>query len=304
MDTIVSISVVSRSREKASIAINRVFGEMEKLSALVNFYSETSELSQLNRNAGKKPVKVSFETLDLVKEATSVARLTGGAFDPTIGVISTLWDFNNRIMPDSKDIKERLKLVSYKNIVINEEKSTVFLKKEGMLMDLGGIAKGYAADMAVEILFSSDIKSALISVAGDIRAYGVKPDGNPWMIGIRDPRPASSTENIMAAMPLNDLAISTSGDYQRFFEMEGTRYHHLLVPKTGMPASGCQSVSVLADSAVMSDSLSTAVFIMGPKKGLKFLDELGYKAIIVDFYGRLYISEGLKDEIEIKRPAR
>lgn len=304
MDTIVTISVVSKSEDKALIAINKVMGEMEKLSTFVDFYSDVSELSAINRNAGKKPVNVSPETIDLVKEAKSVAKLTGGAFDPTIGVISKLWDFNNMIRPDQKDINERLKLVSYNNIIINEEKSTVFLKKTGMLMDLGGIAKGYAADMAVEILSSSGIKSALVSVAGDIRAYGLKPDGNPWMIGIRDPRPVSATENIMAALPLKDLAISTSGDYQRFFETEGTRYHHLLAPQTGMPASGCQSVSVIADRAVMSDALSTAVFIMGPEKGLAFLDKIGYQALIIDFYGQLHISEGLRDNIEIKRPDR
>jgi thiamine biosynthesis lipoprotein len=304
MDTVVSISVVSGSASDASWAINLVFGEIEKLTDLLNFYSDKSELSMINKSSGKKPVKVSPETLDIIKEAITVARQTGGAFDPTVGVISSLWDFNNKIKPEKDDIKERLKLVSYKNIVINENKGTVFLKKEGMMIDLGGISKGYAADIAVDILASSGIEAALVSVAGDIRAYGLKPDGTPWMIGIKDPRPRSSTENILAALPLKDMAISTSGDYQRFFEKEGMRYHHILVPQNGMPARGCQSVSVISDSSLISDSLSTAVFILGAEKGMKLLVDLGYNGVIVDSRGKLHISEGLKDEIEIKRPQK
>ncbi len=304
MDTVVSISVVSGSASNAGWAINQVFGEIEKLSDLLNFYSDKSELSMINKNSGKKPVKVSPETLDIIKEAIAVAGKTGGAFDPTVGAISSLWDFNNKIKPEKDDIKKRLKLVSYKNIVINENNGTVFLKKEGMMIDLGGIAKGYAADIAVDILISSGIEAALVSVAGDIRAYGLKPDGAPWMIGIRDPRPRSSTENILAALPVKDMAISTSGDYQRFFEMEGMRYHHILAPWNGMPARECQSVSVISDSSLISDSLSTAVFILGAEKGMKLLDDLGYNGVIVDSRGKLHISEGLKDEIEIKRPQK
>lgn len=302
MDTVVSVSVVSRSADDASWAINQVFGEIEKLSGLLNFYSDKSELSMINKSSGKKPVKVSPETIDVIKEALSVAKMTGGAFDPTVGAITILWDFNNRIKPDNDEIKERLKLVSYKNVVINEDKGTVYLKKQGMKIDLGGIAKGYAADMAVDILRSAGIEAALVSVAGDIRAYGLKPDKTPWMIGIRDPRPRSATDNILAALPIKDLAISTSGDYQRFFEMEGTRYHHILEPWNGMPARGCQSVSVISDSSFMSDSLSTAVFILGVDKGMKLLDQLGYNGVIVDSRGKLHISEGIKDAIEIKRP--
>jgi thiamine biosynthesis lipoprotein len=302
MDTVVSVSVVSRSAKDASWAINQVFGEIEKLGGLLNFYSDKSELSMINKGSGKKAVKVSPETLAIIKEALSIAKMTGGAFDPTVGAITSLWDFNNRIKPENDDIKDRLKLVSYKNVVINESKGTVYLKKKGMKLDLGGIAKGYAADMAVDILRSSGIESALVSVAGDIRAYGLKPDGMPWMIGIRDPRPRSATDNILAALPIKDMAISTSGDYQRFFEMEGTRYHHILQPWNGMPARGCQSVSVISDRSLVSDSLSTAVFILGVDKGMKLLDQLGYNGVIVDSSGKLHISEGIKDEIEIKRP--
>ncbi len=304
MDTVVSISVVASSDSDAGWVINQVFGEIEKLSALVNFYSDKSELSMINRSAGKKPVKVSPETLYIIKEAITVARKTGGAFDPTIGVISSLWDFNNKIRPEKEYIKKALKLVSYKSVVINEKKETVFLKKEGMMIDLGGIAKGYAADIAVDILTSSEIEAALVSVAGDIRAFGLKPDGTPWMVGIRDPRPRSSTENILAALPLKEMAISTSGDYQRFFKMEGMRYHHILAPWNGMPARWCQSVSVISDRSLISDALSTAVFVLGAEKGMKLLDDLGYNGVIVDSRGKLHVSEGLKDEIEIKRPEK
>ncbi|UCG77461.1 MAG: FAD:protein FMN transferase [Nitrospirota bacterium] len=302
MDTIVTISVVSDSSKEASVSINKVFGEITKLSELANFYSEKSELTAVNLSAGKKPVKVSPELFEIIRLSLDIAGRTGGAFDPTMGAVTALWDFHDEVLPDDTKLNEKAKLVSYKSVVLNDKKGTVFLKKEGMKIDLGGIAKGYAADIAIDLLKGDGIESALVSVAGDIRAYGSKPDGSPWMIGIRDPRPASPTENILAALPLQEMAISTSGDYQRFFIREGTRYHHLLSPKNGRPVKGTQSVSIISDKAVITDSMATAVFIMGPEKGLKFADKMGYLAVIVDDNGRIYISEGLRDVIEIKRP--
>jgi len=302
MDTIVTISVVTGDRTQAKTAIDRAFAEIERISALIDFFSDNSELSLINRNAGKRPVRVSPETLELVTHAMDIARETGGAFDPTVGAVSVLWDFTNRIKPDRKELKERLKLVSYRNVVVDSNRETVFLKKEGMMMDLGGIAKGYAADRAVDILKEDGIKAALVAVAGDIRGYGLRPDGRPWMVGLQDPRPASATQNILAAFPLHDMAVSTSGDYQRYFESEGRRYHHLLVPSTGMPSTECQSVSVITERATLTDALSTAVFIMGPEKGLAFLKKKGYEGVIVDYYGRIHVTEGIRDVIEIKRP--
>ena len=304
MDTIVTINIVSNSKKNARLAASKAFGEIERLSSLINFYSDGSELSKINRNAGKKPVHVSPETMDLIKDSIVVAKKSGGAFDPTIGAISVLWDFQKKLIPGKRDISKRLKLVSYKNIIINEKKQTVYLRKKGMMIDLVGIAKGYAADRAIDILSASGRKAGMVSVAVDIRAYGLKPDGKPWMVGIRDPRPVSATENILAALPLKNMAISTSGDYQRFFIKDGVRYHHLLIPWTGMPAGGCQSVSVIADKAVITDSFATAVFILGPEKGMRLLEKMGYGGVIVDYYGRVHITEGIKDKIEIKRPER
>jgi thiamine biosynthesis lipoprotein len=301
MDTVVTINVVSSSKSEANKAFQKAFEEMEKLGLLINFYSDKSEISMVNKNAGIKAVHASPETLDLVKQAIHVAELTNGDFDPSIGAITALWDFHKKIRPEDRDIRSKLQLVSYRDIKIDENRETIFLKKKGMMIDLGGIAKGYAADKVVAILTAGGIKAALVSVAGDIRAYGVKPDGTPWKIGIQDPRPLKPSFDILAALPLRDKAISTSGDYQRFFEIDGVRYHHIMDPRTGMPARGCESVTVIADKGVLTDSLATAVFVAGPQKGFELLKKLGYGGVIVDSDGKLRITPGLEKEIEIKR---
>ncbi|MGE5892695.1 MAG: FAD:protein FMN transferase [bacterium] len=301
MDTVVTISVVSRSQEKAQKAFDTAYAELNRLSGLINFYSDKSEISAINRSAGLKAVKVSPDTLNLIKESIKASDTTQGAFDPTTGVMTILWNFPNKVKPEDKEIRSRLNLVSAKDIVLDEKNGTVFLRKKGMMIDLGGIAKGYAADRTIEILSSLGVKAALVSVAGDIRGYGVKPDGQPWKIGIQDPRPQKPSNNVMAALSLKDRAISTSGDYQRYFEIDGVRYHHILDPKTGMPARGCQSVTVLADRGVTADSLATGVFVLGPRRGLELLKKLRYDGVIVDDNGQVFVTEGLGKDIEIKR---
>lgn len=304
MDTVVSVSLVATSNKKAEKAFDAVYADFEELSKKIDFYSDKSEIHRINANAGIKAVEVSPETLDLIKEALRVAGISGGAFDPTTGVVTVLWDFVKKESPDRKDLAQAVKLISYKNVKIDEEKKTVYLAKKKMQIDLGGIAKGYAADRAIEILQGLGIEAALVAVAGDIRAYGVKPNGHTWKVGIQDPRPEDPSHNIMAALSLENRAISTSGDYQRFFEIEGVRYHHILDPSTGMPARGSQSVSVIAEKAVDTDSLATAVFVLGPRKGMSLLKKLGYDGVIVDEYGNVLVTEGIKDAIEIKRAGK
>jgi len=289
MDTLVTITVEADSKEKAEASIDAAFDEIHRLEELLSFWTENSEIAAIYHNAGAAPVKVSPETLEVVEWAVYISEKTDGAFDPTVGPVMRLWDFRKEKAPSENEIKEKLGLVGWENIEVDEQNSTVFLRTEGMSFDTGGIAKGYAVDRAVDVLRQRGITSGLVAIAGDIRGFGPKT----WRIGIRDPRPESGGEDIMAVVQLRDRAISTSGDYERFFEMDGKRYHHILDPKTGLPAMGTWSVSVIADRAVLTDGFSTGIFVLGPEKGLSLLDELGMDGVVVAEGGNKLTTKGL-----------
>ena len=244
---------------------------------------------------------VSPETLDTIEKAVYVSEKSDGAFDPTIGPEIKLWDFFKKIRPSDAEIRKNLPLVNYKNIIIDKGKSTVFLKKKNMLLDLGGIAKGYAADLAVQALKQKGISSGIVAIAGDIKAFGLKPDNKPWVVGIKNPRQKSNDDEIIARVPLSDKAISTSGDYERYFIMDGQRYHHLLIPQTGYPAYACQSATVIADKGVTTDGFDNALFILGPEKGIELANKIGVDAIIIDSNGAIHNTAGLQGKLTIER---
>ncbi|NOX19755.1 MAG: FAD:protein FMN transferase, partial [Nitrospirae bacterium] len=262
----------------------------------LNFYSEKSEITTINKHSGKNPVSVTPVTFKLLNKAINISKLSEGAFDITLGVISRLYDFANKKHPSKAEIERLLPLVGYRNITLQPKLRVVYLSKAGMMIDPGGITKGYAADLAVMALKKQGIKAALVAIAGDIKGYGLKPDGRPWLVGIRDPR-SKNRDEIFATVELKDLAISTSGDYERFFIENGVRYHHILDPKTGLPASGVISVTVIGPDATYTDALATAIFVKGVKQGLKLAKKAGYKAIIVDKNGKIHKSTGLSDGI-------
>lgn len=300
MDTIVAITVVADSGQSAEKAIEDAFSTIERFGDLINFFSDKSELSLINRNAGVREVKVSPDTLGVIERAIYISEMSGGAFDPTIGPEIKMWDFFKKIRPSDADIKKNLSLVNYRDVVIDRDKSTVFLRKKGMLMDLGGIAKGYAADLALANLKRNGIRAGIVATAGDIRAFGLKPDGKPWNIGIKNPRQKNESDEIIARIEVSDKAISTSGDYERYFIEEGKRYHHILDPKTGYPASQCRSVTVISDKGIFADGFSTAVFVSGPEKGIKLVREAGVDAVIIDSSGVLRTTPGLKGILKIE----
>ena len=301
MDTIVSITVVADSKAAAEQTIEKAFAKISRFGDLINFYSDKSELAEINRNAGLQRVKVSPETLDLIEKAVFAAEKSGGAFDPTIGPIVKLWDFLNKKEPTEIEIAQALPLVNYKDILIDRTAATVFLKRKGMMIDLGGIAKGYAADLAVELLKREGIRSGLVSIAGDIRTFGMKPDKKSWIIGIKNPRQTGEKDEIIAKIRLSDKAISTAGDYERFFLGTGKRYHHLLDPKSGYPAELSRSVSVIAERGVMTDGFDNAVFILGPEKGMRLIKEMGMDAMIIDSSGTLHMTDAIKEIITIEK---
>ncbi|MDA8432741.1 MAG: FAD:protein FMN transferase, partial [Nitrospiraceae bacterium] len=250
MDTIVTITVVSESDRKADEAIESAFSVISRFSDKIDFFKHTSELSAVNRNAGIAAVTVSPETLGVIERALYIAKISGGAFDPTIGPEIRMWDFAKKVRPSDEEIRKNLPLVNYRDIVVDRSRSTVFLRKRGMLMDLGGIAKGYAADLALADLKKEGIAAGIVAAAGDIRAFGLKPGGEAWRVGIMNPRQKSKADELIATARLSNKAVSTSGDYERYFIENGRRYHHILDPKTGYPAAGCRSVTVISDDGI------------------------------------------------------
>ncbi len=292
MDTVVSITVVSDSREKAESVIEEAFSEIKRLEGLINFYSDKSEISMINKNAGVKPVKVSHETLDVIKKAVYISEITDGAFDITVGPLVRLWDFHKKIKPDDIKIKEAKRHVGYRDIIIDEIDSTVYLRRKGMYIDPGGIVKGYTADIVVEILKRRGIKAGLVAVAGDIKAFGRKPDGSLWRVGVRNPR-SKDSDDLIATIELNDKAISTSGDYERYFIIDGKRYHHILNPETGYPEDDSVSVTVISEDGFIADGLSTGFFVLGPEKSLRIAKRYNLGLIIVDKRLRIHTTENI-----------
>lgn len=308
MFTTVTITVVSDSDKKAEEAIDAGFAEIRRIGELINYFSPDSELTAVNRSAGKGPVKVSRETLDTIMKAIHTADVTGGAFNPTIGPVIKLWGFSKkeseRFVPSRDSVSAALRFVDYKKVKINEAASEVYLEDAGMELDLGGIAKGYGADKAIEVIRAKGIKAALVAIAGDIRGYGMRPDGQPWRVGVQNPRSKadkkSPDDDILTALYLTDQAISTSGDYERFFTEDGKRYHHIIDPKTGFPSeSQAISVSVIAPEGYISDGISTGVFVLGSQKGIALLESMGLEGIIVDADMKAYITKGLKGIVEM-----
>lgn len=297
MATSVTITVRARTPEHAEAAIEAAFNEIRRLEALMSFWSEDSEIAAIYNNAGVHPVKVSHDTMRMVEISTGISSETGGAFDPTVGPLMRLWDFRKKTMPTRAQVQRTRGLVDYRRVLADKEAGTAYLEVAGMSFDTGGIAKGYAVDRAVEVLMAQGIGAGLVAIAGDIRGYGVKPGGGHWRVGIRDPRQGKAKTDVIATLVLRDEAVSTSGDYERYFVADGVRYHHILDPATGMPARGAVSVTVIAKEAVLADGYSTGVFVMGPKRGLSMLERLGMEGLVITGDDERFMTDGMGERI-------
>jgi len=291
MGTIVEIRINGPDAKRhAKAAIE----EMKRIAGLLNYHDENSELSNINRMAGITAVAVSQDTFEIIKRGLNVCRLTGGMYDITIGPLVDIWDFTSKDrkeIPSGNELAYAQHLVNYGNVEIDSRSETVKLLYPGMKIDLGGIAKGYAIAKARALLVERGVKSALISTGSSITVIGTNGDRN-WRVGVKNP---SKPDDIIGILDLKPgQALATSGDYERFFEIKGKRYHHILDPRTAMPAGGTKSVTIISDDAVLSDALSTAVFVMGPSRGLQFLRGLAnVYAIIVDKDGNVLTTPGL-----------
>ena len=227
---------------------------------------------------------------ELIKRSIEISELSNGAFDITYASIGYKYDYRNATKPTDKEISASLDKIDYRHILLDDVQQTIHFAKPGVRIDLGGIAKGYAVDNGIKILKHCGIDKALVSAGGDSRIIGDK-NGRPWMTGIRDPRHAS---NSVIAIPLSDTAISTSGDYERYFEQDGTRYHHILSPKTGKSVATTRSVTIIGPDTTLTDALSTTVFVLGPEAGLELVEKLsGIDAVVIDAAGKVHYSTGL-----------
>ncbi len=297
MGTEVSIELWSeKPRAEAAGVIKKVMAEMRRIDQHFSPYIESSELSILNRHASEektfaKPLTVSPELFKLLYNAKAISELSDGAFDITFASIAKFYDYRKGVKPNKQEIARQLPAINYQHIVLDGRHGSIRFKRAGVRIDLGGIAKGYAVDQGIEILSAINIKHAIVSAGGDSRLIGDRR-GRPWLTGIKDPR---SDKEMAVVMPLENTAISTSGDYERFFLDGDKRYHHILHPKTGDSAREVRSVTVLGEDTITTDALSTTVFVLGVKPGLALVNRLpGIDAVIIDNVGKLHYSAELE----------
>ncbi|MCW8909358.1 MAG: FAD:protein FMN transferase [Gammaproteobacteria bacterium] len=290
MGTEITVEIWHEEKQKALECISDVFKEMWRIDALMSPYKSDSELTKINNMAQDNAVVISSELFQLLEKSLNISKISNGAFDITFSSIGYLYDYREGVQPLDKIINEKLEAVDYRHILLNKEKSSVRFKKHGVRIDLGGIAKGYAVDNAIAILKGCGTEYGLVTAGGDSRILGDKK-GRPWMMGIQHPR---KKKEVAVVLPLSNTAISTSGDYERYFIKDDRRIHHIINPQTGKSADKSWSASVIADNALTSDALSTTLFVLGAKKGLALINRLeGVDAVIIDSKGTMHYSSGL-----------
>jgi thiamine biosynthesis lipoprotein len=287
----------------ALAAFDAAFAEFERLEAMMSVWRPHSDVVRVNDAAGQHPVAVSAEVVEVLEIARQVSEWTDGTFDVTFGALSDLWKFDHdqdNTIPDPAAVRARLPLVDYRAIEIDPRARTVFLKRTGMRVHLGGIGKGYAVDRAVAIFRSRGLRDFMIQAGGDLYVGGFK-DGRPWRLGIRDPR--GPAEKSFATLDLSDGTFSTSGDYERYFMKDGRRYHHILDLRRGEPARECRSVTLVSNRAVLADALAKGVFILGPKAGMALIERLpDIEGVIVSATNEVLVSSGLRNKLTIVSP--
>ena len=292
MGTAIRVELWSEDRADGEAAINAVMTEMHRIDHAMSPHKPESELSRINRHAAATPVKLSEEMARLVSRALDFSKLSGGAFDITYAGVGHLYDYREKIKPSDAAIAQAREAVGYQNLILDTAARTLRFAREGVRIDLGGFAKGHAVDNATAILARRGIKNAIVSAGGDSRVMG-DHRGRPWTIAIRDPRRPGE---VVAVLPLEDTAISTSGDYERYFEQDGVRCHHVLDPKTGKSPSSVHSVTILAADGLTTEGLSKSVFVLGVEKGMRLIEsQEGVDAVVIDAAGHLHYSSGLLD---------
>jgi thiamine biosynthesis lipoprotein len=281
------ITIVAKDSLTAEANIDTVIKEVTRIENLISDWRPNTQVSQVNQNAGIKPIKVDQEVFALTERALALSKLTNGAFDISFAAMDRIWKFDGSMtkMPTREAIKKSVAKVGYQNIILDKKNSTIFLKLKGMKIGFGALGEGYAADRCKKLMLLKGIKAGIVNGSGDMNTWGKQPDGSPWNIGIADPK---NWGELLAVVPLKHGAVVTSGSYEKFVEFNGKRYAHIINPKTGYPASGLTSVTVFGASAEIANGLSTSIMVLGKVEGLKLMKRYPkMSCILVDDDGKI-----------------
>jgi thiamine biosynthesis lipoprotein len=288
------ITVVSDNEVWANDRIDAAVTEIQRIEKLLTTFSEDSDTNHVNRYAGIMPVIVAPEVLRLVKRAILLSGITQGAFDITYGSVDkSLWNFDTGMtaLPDRQTAKKMVRLINYRNIVVDEKDSTLFLREKGMRIGFGGIGKGYAAEMAKQVMIKQGVSSGIVNASGDLTTWGSQPDGKPWTIGIANP---DATNQLFSFFEISDMAVATSGNYEKYAMIDGKKYSHTIDPAIGLPVSGIKSVTIICSNAEVADAMATPVMIMGIDVGLHMINQIrGMGCIIVDDHNKIFTSQNI-----------
>ncbi len=287
------MTVIAQDTVQGNQYCNWAIAEVKRIENLISDWIPTTQISQVNKNAGIKPIQVDKEVFSLVERAIKISQITSGAFDISYASMDKIWKFDGsmKAMPTDEAIKKSVSKIGYKNIILDTKEQTIFLKKEGMKLGLGGIGQGYIADKVKELLISKGCISGIVNVSGDINTWGKQIDGKPWTVAIVNPM---NKNKVFATFPLEDTAVETSGSYEKFVIFNGIRYSHIIDPRSGYPAQGVISVSVFAKQTEIADALATGIFVLGVEVGLDLVNQLkGIECIIVDDKGKIHSSKGI-----------
>ncbi len=303
MGTEATFSAYTSDREQAERAFAAAYDEIRRVELLMTDWERPgvpdSDIVRINKAAGKKPVHVSAETIEVIDKSLDMSRRSEGAFDITFAAMHGLWKFDedmDKTLPDPAEIEKRRQLINWRDVLVDHKAGTVKLRRVGMRMGLGGIAKGYAVDRCAAVMRAQGLKNFMVQAGGDLFVAGRKGNAH-WMVGVRDPR--GGPRDIIARMPIEDHAFSTAGDYERGFVLGGKRYHHIIDPKTGYPATASRGVTIFAPSAFLADAIDDAVFILGPKKGMALVDSFPDCAtVIVDAHNQVWMSKSLEGKLQ------
>jgi FAD:protein FMN transferase len=288
------ITVVDNDEYRANEMIALGVAEIKRIEALLTTFNESSETNQVNKAAGMHPVAVSPETFRLIQRSLRISELTQGAFDISYGSVDkSLWNFDAQMtsLPGEKTARRMVRLINYRNIILDENTGTVLLKEKGMRIGFGGIGKGYAAEMAKQVMRAAGVTSGIVNASGDLTAWGFQPNGEPWTIGIVNP---NLNNKIFSYLSVTDMAVATSGNYEKFVVINGKKYSHTIDPRTGLPVSGIKSVTIITPNAEIADAMATPVTIMGIKAGLDMINQVkDIEAIVIDDNDIIYTSNNL-----------
>jgi thiamine biosynthesis lipoprotein len=289
------ISVVAADELWANERIDEAVTEIQRIEELLTTFKDSSQTNRINQNAGIAPVAVDREVFDLISRSVRISALTQGAFDITYGSLDKrFWNFDTKMtsLPDPKVAKQSVSLISYKNVILDNERCTVFLKKSGMRIGFGGIGKGYAADRAKLVMQKNGVASGVVNASGDLTVWGKQPNGDSWTIGVANPDLADES---FSSFKIDNASVATSGNYEKFAVIDGKRYSHTIDPKTGFPVSGIKSVTIITTSAELADAMATPVTVMGVKVGLNLINQMrDIACIIITDENQLFCSNNVR----------